>query len=281
MNTRGERNVKITFLGSAAAQGIPMPYCDCRTCAHARKHKGRNIRKRCAYMINDDLLVDMGPDLFIACTMHDVDLINTKYVLITHSHKDHFFTQNLTLRTRGFHQHTKLPPLTLVAPPSAMARLNQSGSTDQNMEIERKPILPYDRVKLAPYRMKAIKAAHFPSVGDAVNYIIDDGKKKFLIASDTGIYENEVWPHLENLQLDLLVIEATRGIRASKQTVHLSIEDMKMMVEKMKDIHAITDQTVIYATHFSHQHVPPHEKLSQLLQAVGVECVYDGLVLEI
>ena len=51
-------------------------------------------------MINNDLLIDIGPDLFTACAMHDVDLLNMKYVLVTHSHLDHFNIQNLKLRAR-------------------------------------------------------------------------------------------------------------------------------------------------------------------------------------
>lgn len=234
-------------------------------------------------MINDDLLVDMGPDLFAACAIHDIDLLNNKYALITHSHRDHFMTQNLILRAKGLHQNAKLPELTLVGPPSVMTKLNQSGSDDEKMQLERKPMLPYGKVELPPYRVQSVKATHFPVIGDAMNYIIDDGKRKILIASDTGIYQDEVWPYLENLQLDLLVIEGTRGTsRDSKQDdVHLSIKTMQSMIERMKQVQAVTEKTAIYATHFSHQQVPPHEELSKILQGFGVECVYDGLEVEI
>jgi phosphoribosyl 1,2-cyclic phosphodiesterase len=99
----------MTFLGTAAAPGIPMPYCDCDTCKHARQFHGKNRRKRCAYLINNDLLVDMGPDLFAACAIHDVDLLQMKYTLITHSHLDHIFVQNLGMRAQGMHHETEFP----------------------------------------------------------------------------------------------------------------------------------------------------------------------------
>lgn len=271
--------MKITFLGSAAAPGVPVPYCDCPTCSHARKHKGRNLRKRCSYAINCDLLVDMGPDLFAACAIHDVDLLNTKYALITHSHMDHFFYQNLKLRAKGF-RDAQLPELTFVAGPSVMTLLNQGDLTDEQMGLTRKPILPFDKVVLPDYTVQSLKATHFPEIGDAMNYMIDDREKKLLIAHDTGIYEDRVWPYLENIELDGLVIEATLATSEAR-TNHLNLEHMKKMIAKMRSINAVSDHTVIYANHFGHRQVPPHEELSDLLGDIGVRCGYDGLVAEI
>ncbi|WP_066190636.1 MBL fold metallo-hydrolase [Gracilibacillus timonensis] len=273
--------MKITFLGTGAAQGIPTPYCNCSTCMQARKFHGKNMRKRTSHIINDDLLVDMGPDLFSACAMHDVDLLNMKYTLITHSHLDHFFAQNLGMRTKGMRAQTELPHLTLIAPSSVMTLLNAYGSTDEGMELTRHPIHPFDRVELDKYTVKSIKAQHLQTVGDAVNYIIDDGERKILIASDTAIYEEEVWPHLENVNLDLVVMECTRSISTKSSSVHLNIRDMQFMLGKMKAIQAINENTIVYATHFSHQHCPPHEELSSALRQIGVQCAYDGLIVEI
>ncbi|WP_188454940.1 MBL fold metallo-hydrolase [Virgibacillus oceani] len=273
--------MKITFLGTAAAQGIPMPYCDCVTCTYARKFHGRNIRKRCSYLVNDDLLVDMGPDLFAACAIHDVDLINVKYTLITHSHLDHIFVQNLGLRTRGMHNQTELPQLKLVAPPSVMTLLNAYGASDEGMNLQRYPILPFESLNFTDYHIKSLRAKHMPNVGDAVNYIIDDGSKKVLIASDTAIYEDMVWAHLENQKIDVLIMECTKGLKQESSSVHLNIKDLQFMIEKLAGIHAITEETAIYATHFSHQHCPPHDELGGVLRSIGVNCAYDGLVLEV
>lgn len=268
--------MQMTFLGSAAAEGIPFPYCDCATCVHARKYKGKNIRKRCSYMINDDFVIDAGPDLFAACALHDVNLLNVSYMAITHSHLDHFFIQNLKLRSKHFRQGTDLPNMTFVGGPSTMTKLNQSGSKDVDMGIERVPLLPYETVDLGRYHLKSVRATHFPAVGDAMNFIIDDGEKKVMIASDTGLYRDEVWEHLQDEKVDMIIIEATKGELPSN-IVHMNIEDVEQSLEKMKEIGAITDKTKIYATHFGHQHCPPHEELSNILDAKGITCVYDGL----
>lgn len=275
--------MKFTFLGTAGPDQIPSPYCDCPRCSYARKHRGRDLRKKCCYLINDDLLVDMGADLLVACSMHDVHLMNLKYALVTHSHHDHFYVHSISMRKLGFQQQ-ELPPLTFVAPPSVMTLLDCSGVKDEAAGLRRKPVLPYDSIDLPPYSIKALKATHAPAIGDAVNYIIDDGEKKVLIASDTAVYKEEVWPHLADLELDQLIIECAVGVNtkfAAGQTRHLSIDGVQIMLEKMKEINAITNNTSVYATHFTHKHCLPHHEMSEVLQKIGVECAYDGLILQI
>ncbi|WP_052352850.1 MBL fold metallo-hydrolase [Neobacillus dielmonensis] len=275
--------MKITFLGTAAADQIPSPYCDCPRCTHARTHRGPDVRKRCCYLINDDLLVDIGPDLLVACSMHDVHLMNVKYTLVTHSHRDHYDAASLVVRKQGFPGREKPPQMDFVAPPSVMELLNQTGVSDSSLGIRRIPVLPFDSIDLPPYQVKALKATHYPTVGDAVTYLIDDGTSKVLIASDTAVYKDEVWPHLENLQLDQLIIECTVGTNTSfkaGQTRHLSIDGVEYMINKMKALNAITDQTAICATHFTHKHCPSHDEMSEILGKMGVRCAYDGLVLD-
>ncbi|NGP43825.1 adenosylcobinamide kinase [Bacillaceae bacterium SIJ1] len=276
--------MKITFLGTAAADQIPSPYCDCPRCEFARKHRGRDMRKRCCYLINDDLLVDIGPDLLVACSLHDVHLLNVKHTLVTHSHRDHFDIANLVVRKQGFQSRSDIPQMNFVAPPSVMTLLNTSGVKDSAMGIQRVPILPYDEVDLSPYQVKALKATHYPTVGDAVNFIIDDGQSTVLIASDTAVYKDEVWAHLENVTLDQLIIECTVGTNTSfkaGQERHLSIDGVQYMIEKMREMNVVTDETQLCATHFTHQHCPSHEELSQVLSKLGVECAYDGFILTV
>ncbi|MBO0994529.1 MBL fold metallo-hydrolase [Bacillus sp. SD088] len=275
--------MKLTFLGTAGPDQIPSPFCDCRTCTYARKHRGYDLRKRCMYLINDDLLVDMGADLFVACSMHEVHLINTKYALVTHSHHDHFDVKNIGLRKLGYHTYEELPVLTFVAPPSVMALLSDSDVRDADVGLKRKPILPFEQIDLYPYSIKALKATHIPSIGDAVTYLIDDGKSKVLIASDTAVYKEEVWPHLEDIELDQLIIECAVGTNTgfkAGQTRHLSVDGVGTMITKMRNINAITERTSIHATHFTHKHCLPHHEMSEVLRPMNVECAYDGLVLQ-
>ena len=49
--------MKITFLGTAAAEGIPALFCNCQCCTEARRRGGKNLRTRSQSLINDDLLI--------------------------------------------------------------------------------------------------------------------------------------------------------------------------------------------------------------------------------
>ncbi|MGC6585627.1 hypothetical protein ACPV3A_11765 [Paenibacillus sp. Dod16] len=53
------------------------------------------------------------------------------------------------------------------------------------------------------------------------------------------------------------------------------------MVERLKRIGAITDQTQLIATHFSHQSVGPHHELAEELGQFGAQCAFDGLKVHI
>lgn len=43
--------MKLTFLGTSAAEGVPSLYCDCETCEKTRILKGKNIRKRSSLLV--------------------------------------------------------------------------------------------------------------------------------------------------------------------------------------------------------------------------------------
>ena len=55
--------MRFTFLGTGAAEAIPDPFCRCRVCEIARRERGPHIRARSTALVNDDLLIDIGPDL--------------------------------------------------------------------------------------------------------------------------------------------------------------------------------------------------------------------------
>lgn len=99
--------MRVTFLGTAAAEGYPAIWCRCERCAIARSRGGPNLRFRASVLINDDLLIDPGPDLVAASIRHGLDLGDVQAVLITHLHDDHVDPTTLYWRAPGF----AVPPL--------------------------------------------------------------------------------------------------------------------------------------------------------------------------
>jgi phosphoribosyl 1,2-cyclic phosphate phosphodiesterase len=271
--------MKITFLGTAAAEGIPSPFCNCSTCTHAREFKGRNIRKRTSILINNDLMIDMGPDLVSSCSSLSISINNLKYALITHSHFDHFYPNNLEIRSKRYRDDAP-SLLTLVGGPSVLRTLDQIGYKDVEMEVIRVPFLPFNSLELPPYTVKSIAATHAPLHGDAMNYIIDDGENKILYATDTGIFNDKVWSEIEGTQFKLIIIDVTNG-QGKTSPNHLNFEGLGIMLSRLKKLNALTKTTQVYATHFSHRSNPPHSELSDLLKKLEVNCSFDGLVLDL
>ncbi|PYI56327.1 MBL fold metallo-hydrolase [Paenibacillus flagellatus] len=272
--------MRLTFLGTGAAEGIPSPFCDCPGCTHARAYGGRNVRSRQSVLVDDKLLVDIGPDVFASCARLGVSLLSLEAVLVTHSHLDHFDPSALKLRAKPFRLATELPEIAVAAGPSVWTRWDESGGSDEYAGIRRAPMMPGRRLRLPSYEVEAIEASHHLRIGDAMNYIIDDGIVLLLYASDTGLYADHVWETLSGRKLDAVVMEGTIWSRPPGRE-HLNRGDFGTMVERLRGIGAIGDGTVVVATHFSHQGIRSHEETEADLRSMGAVCAYDGLVLDI
>ncbi len=94
--------MKITFLGTSAATSCPMPFCRCDFCEKARINGGKDLRKRSSLLINQDLLIDFGPDIMSASFMHNISTVDVRYLLQTHSHADHFDPSAFGTRFPGY-----------------------------------------------------------------------------------------------------------------------------------------------------------------------------------
>ena len=99
--------MKFKFLGTAAAEAVPALFCECEYCRKATINKGKDIRRRASYLLDDDTLVDFGPDAFHQSLLFDVDLLKIKRILFTHCHEDHLNPIELLWRRRGFSKVTK------------------------------------------------------------------------------------------------------------------------------------------------------------------------------
>ncbi len=127
--------MRVTFLGTGAGEPTPDPWCTCPACAAARALGGRDVRLRSAALINDDLLIDLGPDVPAACARLGIALGRVQAALVTHPHRDHLDFGAIGGRDRTW-PGTPLPALDLYASRAACDQLaNPNGR-------------PYDLAKL-------------------------------------------------------------------------------------------------------------------------------------
>ena len=99
--------MKIKYLGTAAAEGIPAVFCECETCQKAMSLGGKNIRTRSQALIDGKLLIDFPADTYIHSLMYGIKLCDIKHCLITHSHSDHLYPEEISMRNTNVFSHLK------------------------------------------------------------------------------------------------------------------------------------------------------------------------------
>nr|WP_234480046.1 hypothetical protein [Erwinia sp. S38] len=90
--------MKIHFLGSAASEGIPNPFCRCNHCQQARRLKGKDIRTRSSAIIDDVMMIDVAPEFSQQLLRDGLDANGITDLLFTHTHPDHFNVGDLFSR---------------------------------------------------------------------------------------------------------------------------------------------------------------------------------------
>lgn len=267
--------MELLFLGTAAAEGIPSMYCNCDTCKIARIKKGRNIRNRSAVLINDDLCIDFGPDIFQAAVKNEVNLSELKYLLVTHSHFDHFYPENLEIRSRRYLKG-ETEKLNIIGNPAVFMKLSLLGYSDEALNVFRVSAEKYEQISCLPYKILPVPANHAHEFGGALNYIISDGNISVLYATDTGIYTEVVFEKLQGKYLDAVVLDGTNLFSTTSKN-HLNVEGVCRMRALMKEYGVIKENALVILTHFSHEGIPVYEALEEQVKELGLIAAYDGL----
>ncbi len=268
--------MKLTFLGTAASEGYPAPFCVCANCQEARRRGGKSIRMRSSLLINHDLLIDYGPDLVAACALYGLDLSRVETLLITHSHHDHLVASQLRLRAYPF-SLTELPHLAVYGPADAMALIaDRSPRGPEQARFATHVASPGDAWSRGRYHMVAFRAAH--GTQDPLLYVIDDGEHRLLYSTDTGPYSDETWEAIKEYSYDVVIMDETMGA-ADTGSMHMGIDAVVAYRKAFEREGLLRPRAHFLAHHMSHGANPCHEQLVDLLAPHGVEVAYDGLCL--
>ena len=263
--------MKLVVLGSAAAEAVPNPFCRCQVCEDARENG--HSRGRSAALINDDLLIDLGPDVIGAASRSNLYLGNLETVLVTHKHEDHWLPSNLTWREPGF-APTGARPLTLFGPSDLLPTLDPY--LDRLTDFSFQPVQPGDEWITGAYRVTAVPATHAQGQIGALVYVIDDGSHKVFYATDTSSLSKVAWDLLRPLgPMDLILLDATCGL-LSGGSGHHGFEQFIDTRERMLGEGLLAPKTTLVAHHFSHNGGLTHEGLVDRFNPCGVVVAYDG-----
>ncbi len=279
--------MKLQFLGTAAAEGIPAIFCECNVCKTARARGGKEIRTRSQSIINRDLLIDLSADSYMHSIVNNIDFTPICHCIITHTHSDHLYPAELQNRINGFSNTRKeIHTLNLYGTKSVLDIIKATSfykNLISDKAIEFHLIKPYNPFKILDYTVTAYEAAHDPK-SDPVFYSVEQNGKCILHANDTGIFKESVWNYLKkNKQhFDLVSFDCTGGnMEITYTDVHLDVKTARQMRDKLIKIGAADGDTVFVLNHFTHNSsFVLYKEMCELLKDEFV-ISYDGLTLDI
>lgn len=275
----------LTFLGTAAAQGYPDPFCSCAHCDRARALGGPSLRKRASALIGDDLLIDIGPDLIAASMDLRIPLSRLRYCLQTHAHSDHLDPAHFLIRSREYGV-PEAPRLHYYASPEVLARASTtfvrdlSGDTLEGEAEERNltlhAVAPFAAIELGPYRAIPFPANHGPG---ALLWAVTAGARTIFYAVDTSVLPEETWRgfHRLSVKFDIVVLDHTYGFVAAPLGDHLTAHQVVAHMQRMREEGLLADGARVFGTHLEHETNPPHPEIAALAAQHGYEIAYDGL----
>ena len=283
---------KVKILGSAAAEGIPAMFCNCRVCTAAWKNGGKDIRKRAAYMINEHVRIDFGPDTIQQEHQYALHSENLKHLFISHNHEDHIDTHLLVYRMPGFSVVDSDNILNIYGCSGVYRRIHQdfwkTGHFNGDFSKFRlNPVLlkPFEKIELEDEDMEfyPLLADHMlETVGaEPCFYVFRNGKSWAMIANDTGYFCEEDWAYLAalNIHFDVVITDCTGGILDARDG-HMSGKFVLATRERLEQMGCVDKNTQYFINHFSHNGRLTHAEFEEHYNKYGIQVGYDGLEIE-
>jgi len=272
--------MKLLFLGTAAAEGWPAVFCQCENCKKARKKGGKNIRTRSSVIIDSDLKIDLPPDTYHHVIKYNLDLAKVENILVTHSHQDHFYPEELNMRAEPFAKILNQKFLTIYGNEKVFMKIQNSVERRVlENSVKAKVLRPYEETNVGSYHVVPLLADHAEDE-QCLIYIISKGNKTILYGHDSGWFPEESWKVLKNFKLDLAILDCTNGALPQIK-YHMGIEGDIKTKNKMLENGIASKDTLFVATHFSHNGGLLHEELKEKLEPNGISVAYDGMTLEL
>ena len=277
--------MKIQFLGTAAAEGIPAIFCECETCKKTRELGGKNIRTRSQAIVDDRILIDLPADTYMHFLQYNVPLHQVKTCIITHNHADHLYPNELEMRKKGFAHLSMSDPLTIYSDQSSYDEINKAIEFHNISESDlvNKLLTPGVTFEAEGYKITPVRASHSP-VSSPVVFAIEKDDKIFLYGNDTSELIEESMNQLKNLgkAFDMISLDCTEACNHATYIGHLSLERCITFREALKEAGIADDHTVFILNHFSHNAKNVlYDEFVEIAKEHDFLVTYDGMVYEV
>ena len=278
--------MKLLYLGTAAAEGIPGTFCSCAVCQEAIEKKGRHIRTRSQALVDGKIVIDYPPDSYshyIRSGFTAPNLPVMRHLFVTHSHMDHFYPDDLHDRRPGMVASKPVETLHIYgnrAVERKLLDLQESTKTMPSNEFHYAK--PFEPIEAEGYRVTPLPARHNPNE-ECLFYTVEHGGKALLYGQDTGIFPEPVWEYFASAKprFNLVSLDCTTMARKDTGGRHMGIPDCLEVREKLFAMGAADAKTVFILNHFSHNGRLLYDELQKAAEAEGFTAAYDGLEVEV
>ena len=285
----------IIVCGSAAAEGVPAYYCNCRVCREAAERGGREIRGRTSYNFGGVLQIDYGPDSLQAFQRHRTALNTIRHVLVTHAHTDHLSPREFRFHSTGYCLEPANPgTITVHGTGPALDRIRSElklpdgalrGGDLAGIGLELAPVRAFRRVEMPDIDATALPlAADHDSRMEPVLYLVTLRGRTVLFGNDTGFLPDASWEALEAYaaegrpRLDVAILDNTFGLR-SHRNGHMGVDAVMETFGRLEAIGLVDGRTTRVVNHFTHNANATHRELCAHYEPLGIVVGYDGLEL--
>ena len=295
--------MRLTFLGTGAAEMYPAPFCQCPNCARARREGGKNIRANSAALVDEDILLDMNATCHYVAARLGISLTGVRRLLVTHPHPDHFAPERLRWRRAARNgvppfdadaavwsaRYTEIPELAVYGNAFVQAALDA--------------VIPPQMRESAPYAFHferiedgretdcgdcafvPVAAHHGKEPGMTHHYILRRGGKTLLYALDGGGYGEEQLALLAGQRYDCVVMEGTFGLGAYADEAlerptgagHMNLRKDIVLRGFLLEHGCITEDTPCILSHLCPHYTPLHEDFEAIARRRGFLVAYDGM----
>lgn len=224
--------------------------------------------------------------------MYNIPLADVRYCLQTHSHSDHFDPAHLSTRVPEY-LGVDAVPLEIYASRATLEKMSemvkQEGYIGDLLDVNNQkrlnariyPASHFELIKAGVYEILCLPSDHDRSV-DSLIFSITDGRYSLLYATDTDTFRDDVWRELQRvaMRFDGVILDRTYGPGADGEG-HLNAARFLSHIQRLNDLHLLSDKARVFATHISHEGNPPHDRLAAYAAARGYEIAYDGLCVDL
>ena len=277
--------MKIRYLGTAACEGWPAPFCECPACTRARALGKKNIRTRAQALIDGTLLMDLPPDTYLHALRDSLALSRVETLLVTHSHQDHFYPMELIMRGEPYAHAPHVPCLEIFGNDKvhryydiSMEMYNDSPNLAQVLAFH-EIAAQQTFLTAGGYEVTALAANHDKNEKCLI-YLVRKAGRTIFYANDSGLYPEETWAYLRGRHIDLVSFDCTCGPAADGH-YHMGLPDNRAACRRLREYGCLDDTSQVVITHFSHNGGLSQEELERETAADGFIVAYDGMELTV